>query len=107
MWNTPSEKRLAKVPRMFETDGIPVPEKEIYLHFFIGGSDWYVIEFGEDQFFGYVIINQDKEMAEFGYFSFSELKALKSSYVEVDCESAKYWKPTKIKDIGNLSHLIK
>jgi hypothetical protein len=78
-------------------------EKKIHLHFFMGSSDWYAFEFdGQDHFFGFVILNGDKEMAEMGYFSLSELKGLKKGFMEVDCELAKYWKPRKIKDIENL-----
>lgn len=37
------------------------------MHFFIGGSDWYVVEFdGDDTFLGYVVLNGDLECAEWG-----------------------------------------
>ena len=35
-------------------------EGRLYLHFFIGGCDWYVAEYdGDDLFWGYVILNND------------------------------------------------
>ena len=106
MWNVPNKNRLSKIPKLYETDGIPILEKNIYLHFFIGGCDWYITEYdGEDTFFGYVILNGDLQNAEFGYISFQELKDIKVSFMEIDCELAKYWKPQKIKDIKNLEHL--
>ena len=53
MWNQPTEDRLAKIPRLYETEKIPLKDKEIHLHFFFCGSDWYIVEFDqEDTFFG-------------------------------------------------------
>ena len=51
MWNTPSAERLAKLPRLYETEQVGLKDKLVQLHFFIGGSDWYAIEFdGQDTF---------------------------------------------------------
>ena len=106
MWSIPSEKRLEKIPT--DTEKVEVLEKLVYLHFFFGGSDWYVVEYNPSKrvFFGYVILNGDKEMAEFGYFSFDELLEISINGFEIDCEKAKFWKPQKIRDIENLKHLI-
>lgn len=106
MWNIPSEKRLEKIPN--NTENIDILEKLVYLHFFFGGNDWYVTEYDPSRrlFFGYAILNGDKEMAEFGYFSFDELIDMNIQGLEIDCELAKYWKPQKIKDIKDLKHLI-
>ena len=88
MWNTPSKQRLDFIPRLYTTDNIPTKDKLIYLHFFLGGSDWYVCEYdGKDLFWGFVILNGDFSLAEMGYFSFSELKNLRLyGGIEVDCE---------------------
>ena len=42
MWNIPSEERLKRIPRLYETEKVPLKDKLIYLHFFIGGCDWYI-----------------------------------------------------------------
>lgn len=73
MWNKPTEKQLARIPRLYETEKIPAGDKIIHLHFFIGGCDWYIAEFdGDDTFFGYACLN-DPENAEWGYISYREL----------------------------------
>ena len=78
MWNIPSKERLAKIPKLYETEHIPLREKLIHLHFFIGGCDWFIAEFdGKDLFWGFAILNNDYQMAEWGYVSFSELKSIK------------------------------
>lgn len=103
MWNEPSQKRLDRIPRLYETEDIPLNDKEIHLHFFIGGCDWYVAEFdGEDTFFGYAILNQDYQNAEWGYFSLAELKSLSVSWVEVDCETEHAWKVRKAGDVEDI-----
>jgi hypothetical protein len=86
MWNVPTEEQLAKLPSLYETEEIPLMDKLIHLHFFIGGSDWYIVEYdGEDLFWGYVDLN-DPEMAEWGYISYQELKEIKIQGFEIDCE---------------------
>ena len=78
MWNEPTKEQLARMPRLYETEDIPPEEKMVYIHFFLGGSDWYVAEYDRDDlFFGYAILNGDTEMAEWGYISFRELRELK------------------------------
>ena len=92
MWNTPSQERLDQIPRLYETEGTPLGDKLIYLHFFLGGCDWYIAEYdGEDIFFGYAILNGDIINAEWGYISFNELKNIKFSFAEVDCELENFW----------------
>jgi hypothetical protein len=65
MWNEPSRERLAKIPRLYETENVRLQDKLIHLHFFIGACDWFIAEFdGEDVFWGFAILNDDYEMAE-------------------------------------------
>ena len=83
MWNKPTIKQLAKIPKLYSQDGVKDPK--VYMKFFIGPTTWYVTEFdGVDTFYGLVINDADPEMAEFGYFSFRELLTLKMGYSEVD-----------------------
>ncbi len=99
MWNGPTKQQLAKLPRLYQTEDVPLKEKQIHLHFFIGGCDWYLVEYdGEDLFWGFAILNNDFEMAEWGYISFQELKDLKvPPGFEVDCE--KDWRVKKAVEI--------
>lgn len=110
MWNVPSINRLNKIPALGTTDKIPFSEKKIHLHFFTGGSDWYVAEFdGEDTFFGFVCLNNDTQNAEWGYFTFSELIKYKSKGLggAIDCERAVHFPIKKVKDIPALQNIIK
>ena len=104
MWNIPTKERLAKIPRLYETENIPLCEKEIYLHFFLRGCDWYIAEYDQkDTFFGFAILNNDLQMAEWGYISFSELKSLKVyGWIEVDCEFDEFWKIRKACEIERI-----
>jgi hypothetical protein len=86
MWNQPSKAELAQLPGLYTTESLALKDKLIQMHFFLGGCDWYVVEFdGRDIFFGYVILNGDRDSAEWGNFSFNELKQLKDRLgIEVD-----------------------
>lgn len=103
MWNVPSKARLAKIPGLYDTEKIPLQDKEIHLHFFIAGCDWYISEFdGEDLFWGFANLGDD-QCAEWGYISFSELKSIKvQGYLEIDSEFAKYFPVQKAINIEKL-----
>lgn len=103
MWNTPTEKDLAEIPGLYKTEKVPLKDKLIYLHFFILGSDWYIAEYGgENVFFGFVILNEDYEMAEWGYISFKEMKEIKiEPGIEIDCETG--WKIRKACEIEKIA----
>lgn len=104
MWNTPSKERLSRIPKLYETEKVPLKEKLIHLHFFLAGCDWYVAEYDrEDLFWGFAILNEDYEMAEWGYISFSELKSLKlKNWLEIDCELEEYWKPQRAIEVEKI-----
>ena len=104
MWNTPTQERLNRIPRLYLTESTPLQGKLVYLHFFIGGSDWYVCEFdGDDLFFGYVILNGDMTNAGWGYFSFSELRDISVNGIEVDCELEELWLPRPVSEIPKIT----
>ena len=103
MWAKPSKGQLAKIPKLYATEDIPAKDKKIYLHFFMGGSDWYIAEYdGKDTFFGFAILNGDMQNAEWGYVSFQELKSVKYKFVEVDTD--KHW---TIRKAGEIDKIVK
>ena len=103
MWNVPSQERLDRIPRLYETEGIPLKNKFIYLHLFIFGCDWFIAEYdGHDLFFGYAILNEDYQNAEWGYVSFSELKSIRHSNFEIDCELEEHWRIKKASEIPKI-----
>jgi len=104
MWNEPTKERLSRIPKLYATESTPAREKLIHLHFFIGGCDWYVAEYdGEDLFFGFAILNEDYEMAEWGYVSLSELKSIKlKGWLEVDCEIEEAWQVRRAIEVDKI-----
>ena len=103
MWNEPTKERLMKIPRLYETEDINLKDKQIYLHFFIGGCDWYIAEYdGIDIFWGYGILNNDLEMTEWGYISLSELRNICIGGFEVDCELEEFFPVTKASEIKRI-----
>ena len=93
MWNTPIAERLSKIPRLYETEHIPLQDKLIYLHFFIGGCDWYIAEYdGEDLFWGFAILNDEFQNAEWGWKLIVSLRS--SGVCEKPVRSKRSGKPT-------------
>jgi len=103
MWNIPSKERMAKMPGLYETEHVPLKDKVVHLHFFIGGCDWYITEFdGEDIFWGFAHLGDDR-CAEWGYISFSELRSIKiDGWLEIDCELEEYWTPKRAIEIDKI-----
>ena len=80
MWNPPTIKMLALIPRIGAQEDVKDPK--VYMKFFLGGWTWYVTEFdGRDTFFGYVVSPMD---SEWGYFSLNELKGISRGFLQVD-----------------------
>ena len=97
MWNEPATEKLATLPRLYATEQVPLEEKIIHLHFFIGGCDWYLAEYdGEDLFWGFANLN-DPQNAEWGYISFAELREIRIGGIEIDNDL--HWKPKRFGDI--------
>ena len=99
MWNEPSVEELNQLPRLYETEDVPLSEKVIRMHCFLGGCDWYLAEYdGQDLFFGYAVLNGDWQLGEWGYISLSELKSIKvGPGIEVDRDL--FWEPKQARDI--------
>jgi hypothetical protein len=106
MWNEPSKKRLNQLPSLYETEDTPLQQKEVWLHFFIGGCDWWAVEFdhdGGDLFFGFVVLNNSYENSEWGYFSLSEMRSIKvSGFLEIDCELPEYWEVRPASQVNDI-----
>lgn len=67
---------IDNMPKTYEQDG-KGDQATAYLHYFTGGSDWYItekdMEGGILQAYGYAILSGDDECAEVGYISIEEL----------------------------------
>lgn len=101
MWNTPTQEQLARVPGLYETEHVPLKEKEIHLHFFCADCDWYCAEYDqEDIFFGFAILNNDYQNAEWGYVSLAELESIHISGFEVDRDL--HWQVRKASEIEKI-----
>jgi hypothetical protein len=69
------ERPPANTPAFYATDdGTDPYERTVFAHYFIGNSEWYVLEYSplEDSFFGWSEILPD--MGELGYTSMNELE---------------------------------
>ena len=95
------EDKISTMPKTYETEDGPEPVAT--LHYFRGGSDWYIIEKDagspddevqgiQSQAFGFTCLNGDTQNAELGYISIDELIR---NGVELDL----YFVPQKIGDI--------
>ncbi|OZB48958.1 MAG: hypothetical protein B7X60_02665 [Polynucleobacter sp. 39-45-136] len=96
------EKLVSSMPVTYQQDG-KGDAAVVYLHYFAGGSDWYITEKdmagGVAQAYGLAILNGDLEMAEMGYISIAELT---QCGVEIDL----YFKPCTLGQIKKTRGLL-
>jgi DUF2958 family protein len=87
----------AKIPKLYETERIPLPEKMVYAKLFhpVSNWTWYVIEYdGSDTCFGLVVGHE----VEFGYFSLRELGETLGG-LSLPVERDMYFRPTQLQDL--------
>ena len=89
------EKLIASMPVTYGQEG-KGDNAIVSLHYFFAGCDWYItekdIEGGVQQAFGFAILNGDRDNAELGYISITELV---SNGVELDL----YFEPCRLGEI--------
>jgi hypothetical protein len=101
--------RIEGMAMTYDQDG-KGDEAIAFLHYFNGGSDWYITEKdvsgGVHQAFGYVVLNGDLENAELGYISIRELVQnrveldLHFSPVTLECVKAAQRKAQAVSETG-------
>lgn len=104
MYNEPTEEELNKVPKLYDTENIPLPERDVYFHFFCGNSDWWILEYDPKNrlFFGIAKIFE----CELGYISFDEMRDVRVfGAMEVDRDL--HFGIKKIKEIEELKEWLK
>ncbi len=88
---------IKKLPKLYETEGVEIEDKMIYVKLFTPWTSWtwYIIEFdGDDQCFGFVKGHD----TEFGYFSLSELAQIQGP-AGLRVERDRYFTPTEVGDM--------
>jgi hypothetical protein len=73
------DRRIADMPLTYEQREVSDPVA--HLHYFMGGSDWYITEKdmegkGTEQAYGFACLNGDMMNAEYGFISIDELASL-------------------------------
>ena len=74
-----------EIPKLYYQDG-KGKNAIVYLHYFSGGSDWYITELDKEtnEGYGYVVLDGDTQNSEFGYINLNEFA---DSIVQLDL----YW----------------
>lgn len=104
MWNEPTKDELAGIPLLYTTESIGLEDKLIHMHFFLGSCDWYAAEYDRDDrlFFGYAILNDDFQNAEWGYFAYDELRSIRiGGGIEIDRDL--HWRVRPARDVERIA----
>ncbi len=82
------EAMLKKIPRR---QNVKFEESVVWAHYFVGGSDWFILDAHGDYFFLYAILNSDTQMSELGSEFISEMTSIGSGYNHPQLDF--YWQP--------------
>lgn len=89
---------LAQIPKLYKTEKVATADKMVWVHYFGGPCDWYVVELDQEQdlIFGFCRAPE----GEWGYSSLEEMEALNVHggliIVERDC----FWTPKKFSEFS-------
>ena len=88
------------VPPIYGQDGKRM-NAVAYFHYFAGGSDWYITEYNKDtnEAYGYVILNGDTQMSEFGYIDIAGLTGKMNVNIFKQPNIDQYFKPQTLNQI--------
>ena len=93
-------------PGLYGTEAVPLADKVIRHHYFVGGCDWWGVELDrhQDLIWGFANLT-DPDCAEWGYSSLVELESLliPAGPFLVVVERDLYWQPTRAADITDLA----
>ncbi|HEX4851186.1 MAG TPA: hypothetical protein VFV08_10285, partial [Puia sp.] len=88
------KRNISDMPRIYDTKDIAYEDKIVYLHYFYGQSDWYIVEkdntTGMQQAFGYIIPNGDIQNARWSCISIKEIKETNKIELDFDFEPIKF-----------------
>ncbi len=90
----PPADAVAGIPGLYGTEKVPLDEKVIHLHYFVGRCDWWLVEYDpkERRGFGYACLG-DPICAEWGYVDLTELERIQVGPFVVERDL--YWTPCK------------
>ncbi len=90
----PPADALAAVPALYGTEKVPLDDKVIHLHYFVGSCDWWLVEYDpkERMGFGYVCLG-DPINAEWGYVDLTELERIEVGPFVVERDL--HWTPCR------------
>lgn len=99
-----TKANLDALPPLYSQDGKGF-DATVHVKFFGGGRwTWYVTEYdGDDTFFGYVVSGLGPDCDEFGYFSRSELEALKFPPFGLLIERDRHFTPCTVRECKGVS----
>lgn len=95
----PLEKQIEQIPKLYATEGTKLEDKIIHAHLFVGGNDFYIAEWDRgDLIFGYAVLNNDWQNAEWGTSSLAEWQSITQNRI-ARTELDFFWEPKPFKAI--------
>lgn len=90
---------IRTIPALYATENVPIKDKVIHAHYFVGGCDWYIAELDREtgDAFGYCDVGQG--YAEWGYSNLVEMErtlAFELLPIERDLD----FTPTTARELG-------
>lgn len=75
----PDPAVLAMIPPLYATEGIPKEEKQVFVHYFVGNCNWYLMELDQEEWLAFGWCDLGQGYPELGYFSVHELGSIQAT----------------------------
>lgn len=93
------------IPKLYETEQVPLNDKVVVMKLFCAGLTWYMIEGQQEAdnylFWAFVENHNDPMCSEFGYVSLNELEEFNKTHFYPKIERDLYFEPATISKIRN------
>lgn len=97
----PPSEVLAAIPNLYGTEGVAVSEKQVLLHYFVGGADWYIVELDPETGLAFGWAELLSGCGEWGYISLPELGELVvNSFLRVERDL--HWSARPVSEVDRI-----
>ena len=96
---SPPKDVLSKIPALYTTEDSVAAAKIVYVHYFTGSCDWYIVELDPETgiAFGYADLG-DPQNAEWGYVDLTELGTVEGPF-GIGVERDLHWTPKRFDEV--------
>ena len=99
----PPQEILCRIPGLYETEHTSRARKKVYVHYFLGTCDWWIVELEQETgiAFGFACLG-NSQSAGWGFISLVELEEIAVGPLGFVVERDDHWQPQLVREIPEI-----